>query len=985
MRNLQVATKSAHYLRNPETKNGSKHLPIYKKLVDSTTPIDRTTTVLLSTTVSQFIIRSCIDACFAVGRVCKVDQERKEGVKHNGLQMMNILKNNVIDNHPDGVGTIYKAPLNGKLSVRRSAVFALLAELADDNRGFFKNTTSWTTYASRLEKNCHTISSLALPLEDVVKKLQDMAPRYDYDKLTPGNGFRSLVCVCDTIVLHLISVLRSCIEHRQTMMFRASYYCKEVESYCAVLNFLISALRMTLPKSFYLQVIDAAVYAPDNCLFPDLNGDYTKYQAMLGGIEVLDPSCFYGRPLGFQFPPSIGRIFRLFGVILAIYSLSWEKGRSTLGSFLNSPRFILSPEQRAKRIVKVTREADIEFCRGFWNLSEFGSQVPRIFCPNMAINELREIGWVGSITMATTSGGTVKIPEPSSYTGPRPVKIRVLSYCHRQVLSPAGSQNQLPPSPYLLLHCHGGGYVATTSKSHETYLRVWAKLLNCSIVSVEYSLAPENPFPRPTEEVLYAYAYIINNAAQLGWTGEKICMIGDSAGGNLIMSVSLKLVQLDVKRIPDGIITVYSPFLFQYLPSPSRLLSCMDPLLHMGVVLRCIAAYTGKPINHTANGDRSQQKDIDKGGHKSLQEYVKQVQKMQRSDAVGLEGSSSIVSLVNLADVPSTAETQNMSAISKADEHGFSDDTNISEEDEDGDDTCLSGIQIKSDPLHIHLSLNMYDRRLVDYLKIHPLTKDALIFVDHAGCRKSREEKEEIMNMEGNKQFSRVSKFAALLCSPSTTIPKELPPQTVAPVKSPTRSRFMLTSLSSHKIATKNESLAHKRTLSQSLAGAAAMAAGHALDNISDWLEKSSPIPLLDKPKLNRAASLTPNMASEMEKKETKNNCNKSYIADIIDKKVPRDPLISPIYASPEDLARLPPAWFVACHLDPLLDDTITFAKKMRGAGGRVMAVDLLDNLPHGFLNFTLVSPECREGAKICLQRVKEAFGIIKMSPASWN
>lgn len=65
---------------------------------------------------------------------------------------------------------------------------------------------------------------------------------------------------------------------------------------------------------------------------------------------------------------------------------------------------------------------------------EILQQVPRIFCPNMAVNELREIGWVGSITMATTSGGTVKIPEPSSYTGPRPVKIRVLSYYHRQVL-----------------------------------------------------------------------------------------------------------------------------------------------------------------------------------------------------------------------------------------------------------------------------------------------------------------------------------------------------------------------------------------------------------------------------------------------------------------------------------------------------------------------------------------------------------------------
>ncbi|VDK89075.1 unnamed protein product [Litomosoides sigmodontis] len=952
------------------------------------------------------------DACFAVGRICAggpsngkkrevIVRESREVVilsevfkraisiqsylpsrklgensriEYNGQQMMNILKNNVADNHLDGSGTSYKAPLSGKLSVQRSAVFTLLAELADDNRGFFKSTTNWATYASRLERNCHMILSLIVPLEDVVRKLQDMAPRYDYDKLTPGNGFRSLVCVCDTIVLHLISLLRSCIQDRQTMIFRASYYCKEVESYCAVLNFLVSALQM---------VIDVAVYSSDNCLFPDINGDYTKYQTILSYIEVLDPSCFYGRPLGFQFPPSVGRIFRFIGVVLAIYSLSWEKGRSTLGSFLNSPRFILSPEQRAKRIVKVTREADIEFCRAFWNLSEFGSQVPRIFCPNMAVNELREIGWVGSITMTTTSGGTVKIPEPSSYTGPRPVKIRVLSYCHRQVLSPIGSQNQLPPSPYLLLHCHGGGYVATTSKSHETYLRVWAKLLNCSIVSVEYSLAPENPFPRPTEEVLYAYAYIINNAAELGWTGEKICMIGDSAGGNLIMSVSLKLVQLGVKRIPDGIVTVYSPFLFQYLPSPSRLLSCMDPLLHMGVVLRCIAAYTGKPINHTGNSDRSEQKDSEKCGHKSLQEYVKQVQKMQRNDTVDLEGSSSIVSLVNLTDVASTADIHNVSAISKAEnEQRLSGDASVSEGDEDGD-TCLSGVQIQADPLHIHLSLNMYDRRLVDYLKIHPLTKNTLVLVDHAGCVESRAEKDERVNMKRNEQSSRVSKFPALLCAPSTAISKELSLQTVTSVRSSMRSKFIPASLSSHSMVTKNESLAHKRTLSQSLVDAATMAAGHALDNISDWLEKSAPVPSLDKPKLDRAASLTSITVSKTERKKTKNNCNKSYIADIIDKKVPRDPLISPIYASPEDLARLPPTWFVACHLDPLLDDTITFAKKMRDSGGRVMGVDLLDNLPHGFLNFTLVSPECREGAKICLERVKEAFGIIETSPAS--
>uniref|UniRef100_A0A1I8E8Z0 Abhydrolase_3 domain-containing protein n=1 Tax=Wuchereria bancrofti TaxID=6293 RepID=A0A1I8E8Z0_WUCBA len=126
--------------------------------------------------------------------------------------------------------------------------------------------------------------------------------------------------------------------------------------------------------------------------------------------------------------------------------------------------------------------------------------------------------------------------------------------------------------PYLLHHCHGGGYVAASPKSHDvteflclrhskTYLRVWAELLSCSIVSVEYSLAPENSFPRPTE-VLYTHVYIISNAAQLGWSGEKVFMIGDSASGNLVISVISKLpIEFSVS------ITLESCFRKYYLSS----------------------------------------------------------------------------------------------------------------------------------------------------------------------------------------------------------------------------------------------------------------------------------------------------------------------------------------------------------------------------------------------------------------------------------
>lgn len=851
-----------------------------------------------------------------------------------------------------------KVPLGARLSVQRSAVFALLKQLADDNESYFSKCSSWSAYTKRIENSCCEISLSVPIIQDLVKILQNMAPRYDLDDKTPGNGFRSLVCICDITVLHLISLLRACSEHRQTIVFRGAYYCKELEGYGAVLRFLIIALQ---------QVIAVSYKIPEGSLFPSLDDDYSKYQGLLKKIESLDFSCFYGRALGFQFVPSVGRIFRFIGVILATYSLSWEKGHGPIGSLINSGRFILNPEQRASRIIKVTKEADIEFCKAFWNLSEFGNHVPKLFCPIMAVNEVREINWVGPITMATTQGGTVRIPEPSSHTGVRPVRIRILSYAHREILSPVGAVNQLPASPYLLFHCHGGGYVATSSKSHENYLRTWAKLLNCTVISVDYSLAPENPFPRPTEEVLYAYAYIVNNASQLGWTGEKVCMVGDSAGGNLITSVNLRLIQLDVRRKPDGLVLIYTPFLFQYLPSPSRLLSFMDPLLHMGVVLRCVAAYTGNYDLGKLESGTNCQPNNDFNGHKSLQEYVDEVQKAQKNDAINLEGSSSIVSLVNLSvDSPGAENVPSRSPPAKSakvgeDNSQKSESANDDEdtEENDVDNTSLSGVEVNADPVRIQLLSNVYDRQLVNYLKSHPLTKGSLFLLDRNGRQQNISFTDDAKATEpvGNAQTQprRPSKFPSLLCA------------STASCTTPSNFEGTSTPFSNAHCVTSQDTQVH--TSNHILAGISSVA-------LSEWLEKTSPTIQNDKAKLDRAASLTPQMAAKMLETEEAETSENSCLDQLFKRKIPRDALISPMYASADELRQLPPLWFVACHLDPLLDDTISFARKVRESGGKVMGVDLLDSLPHGFLNFTLMSPECREGAKACLLRIKEALGM---------
>lgn len=86
-----------------------------------------------------------------------------------------------------------------------------------------------------------------------------------------------------------------------------------------------------------------------------------------------------------------------------------------------------------------------------------------------------------------------------------------------------------------MVHCHGGGFVSQSSKSHEVYLRNWAVSLDVPILSIDYSLAPEAPFPRALEEILYTYAWVLNHSSTLlGSTAQKIIFIG-----NFFLSMSI--------------------------------------------------------------------------------------------------------------------------------------------------------------------------------------------------------------------------------------------------------------------------------------------------------------------------------------------------------------------------------------------------------------------------------------------------------------
>jgi acetyl esterase/lipase len=74
-------------------------------------------------------------------------------------------------------------------------------------------------------------------------------------------------------------------------------------------------------------------------------------------------------------------------------------------------------------------------------------------------------------------------------------------------------------------------------------------------------------------------------------------MVGDSAGGNLIVSVSLRLVELGAKRLPDGLVPIYTPFLFQAIRTRQNYSLFIFQFLVFAIAFSC-SQFHGSPFAH---------------------------------------------------------------------------------------------------------------------------------------------------------------------------------------------------------------------------------------------------------------------------------------------------------------------------------------------------------------------------------------------------
>uniref|UniRef100_A0A2M4BDB0 Putative hormone-sensitive lipase hsl n=1 Tax=Anopheles marajoara TaxID=58244 RepID=A0A2M4BDB0_9DIPT len=839
---------------------------------------------------------------------------------------------------------------------QRLMLFDSLIELCRNNITFFEKDESET--GLRLHGAFVGLIDHIEMAKPLVRLVHGFMHEYDFDPSVPGNGFRSFLYVVECCVKTALKLARYVMENRSTILFRKAVYVKEVEAYNHLMASLCTCLQHTQTLREWTKTTGD--------LFPD---EAHSVEELFATGAIINQYCFYGRCLGFQFCESIKPLLKFISIGMAGFSEGYysEGGRISKATSLmyTSTKYMLDPELRARRIVNISQNSNVDFCKAFWFLAEsemmhslpsfvgFKVKVNRVITipPEPIQLPLASTGTAGKPTANNGKPVFVDIPIPKSHGGAAPIKARLISAVKRKGMIGERSNSQRstihPASRGMVFHCHGGGFVAQSSKSHESYLREWAVTLNVPILSIDYSLAPEAPFPRALEEVFYAYCWALRNCELLGTTGERIILAGDSAGANLNLGCAMKAIELGVRR-PDGIFLAYCPVLISFVPSPARMLCLMDPLLPFGFMMRCLKAYacpsrevleenrkrheqrqaivnaglqlrnnnvTSGPSSSVArpsddNGNRTPDRS-DSGDDNSMWEQLNSVNTVQlqnqhlspvsdtASDTLALKSQS----LGNTIDIISPDESNTITSL-----------------EEDSQPITLQQVNLNTERSNV---------TVVDDLDMDMPS--------------------DISSEPNTNQY--VSDFIERYVLDTTTnAAGEIEP-ILRPVSRSQSEENIVLDIGREAISVQN--------LQERVTSAA-----------SNFVNKVSST-------LNSITASKP-IAVGGAQAELQSNLDALIARSPSDEfifHVPKDSHLSPYWASDAVLSQFPPTKILTVVLDPCLDDCVMFAKRLKSLN-RPVSLDILPGLPHGFLNFATISKDAHEGSKLCVQRIAELLEI---------
>lgn len=158
-----------------------------------------------------------------------------------------------------------------------------------------------------------------------------------------------------------------------------------------------------------------------------------------------------------------------------------------------------------------------------------------VISPGLTFEEIPDVRQGPGIRMLAeldlTMGGTFEV-EDRAVPGPEGEPGISLLICRPAAPATAGARP-------VIYHVHGGGMVIGNNRVGVDVPLAWAGALDAVVVSVEYRLAPEHPYPAPIEDVYAGLVWTADHASELGADPERIVVAGASAGGGLCAALAL--------------------------------------------------------------------------------------------------------------------------------------------------------------------------------------------------------------------------------------------------------------------------------------------------------------------------------------------------------------------------------------------------------------------------------------------------------------
>jgi|SRR5579862_2130867 len=150
--------------------------------------------------------------------------------------------------------------------------------------------------------------------------------------------------------------------------------------------------------------------------------------------------------------------------------------------------------------------------------------------------------------------------------------------------------------PSVLFYIHGGGFTAGSAVAYRGLSSHLSAATGCRVLAVDYRWAPEEPFPAALDDCVAGYRWLVGAGG--GAVPRKVVLVGDSAGGNLVVAMLLALKQRGEVLPAAGV--CLSPIFDLALTGDSVITRAeRDPMILASSLQKCSAAYRGNsdPLN----------------------------------------------------------------------------------------------------------------------------------------------------------------------------------------------------------------------------------------------------------------------------------------------------------------------------------------------------------------------------------------------------